>query len=61
MEALLLAVLLFGDPGRLARRSPWLRRVVMAIVMILVAGALWATTLLVYDLIKGIGVTQWPG
>ena len=61
VEALLLAVLLLGDPGRLARRSPWLRRVVMAIVVILVAAALWATTLLVYDLIKGIGVTQSPG
>jgi hypothetical protein len=61
VEAVLLAVLLFGDPGRLARRSPWVRRVVMAIVLILVAAALWATTLLVYDLIKGIGVTQSPG
>jgi hypothetical protein len=61
VEAVLLAVLLFGDPGRLARRSPWVRRIVMAIVVILVAAALWATTLLVYDLIKGIGVTQSPG
>jgi hypothetical protein len=60
VEAVLLAVLLFGDPGRLARRSPWVRRIVMAIVVILVAAALWATTLLVYDLIKGIGVTNSP-
>jgi hypothetical protein len=42
VEAVLLAVLLFGDPGRLARRSPWVRRIVMAIVVILVAAALWA-------------------
>ena len=61
VEAVLLAVLLFGDPGRLARRTPWVRRIVMGIVVMLVGAALWATTLLVYDLIKGIGVTQEAG
>jgi hypothetical protein len=59
-EALLLAALLFGDPGRLETRGAWVRRVVLTIVVILVLAALWATTLLVYDLIKGIGVTNSP-
>jgi uncharacterized membrane protein len=60
-EGLLLAVLVFGDPSRLARRGPWVRRVVLTIVVILVLAALWVTTLLVYDLVKGIGVTQDAG
>ena len=60
VEGLLLLVVLFGDPGRLARRTPWVRRIVMALVVVLVLAALWATVLLVYDLIKGIGVTQSP-
>jgi uncharacterized membrane protein len=60
IEALLLFVLLAGDPGRLARRTPWVRRVVVGLVVVLVVAALWATTLLIYDLIKGTGVTQSP-
>ena len=60
VEGLLLLVVLFGNPGRLARRTPWVRRIVMALVVLLVLAALWATALLVYDLIKGTGVTQSP-
>ena len=39
---------------------PWRRHVAVSLVVLLVAAALWSTVLLVYDLIKGIGVTQSP-
>lgn len=58
LEAGLLVTLVAGDPARLARRTPWLRRIAMSIVVVLVAAALWATALLVYDLIKGNGVSR---
>jgi hypothetical protein len=57
-EAALLVALIAGNPARLARRTPWVRRTVLALVIVLVAAALWATALLVYDLIKGHGVSQ---
>jgi hypothetical protein len=38
-----------------------LRPVTVALVGILVLAALWSTALLIYDLIKGTGVTQSPG
>jgi len=57
-EAALLVALVAGDPARLARRTPWVHRIVLALVIVLVAAALWATALLVYDLIKGHGVSQ---
>ena len=60
IEAFLLVVLLTSDPSSLARRAHWLRRVSLTLVCILVLAALWSTALLVYDLIKGIGVTNSP-
>jgi hypothetical protein len=57
IEALLLVVLVAGPAGR-AERTRWVRRVAIVLVVILVAAALWSTVLLVYDLIKGTGVTQ---
>jgi hypothetical protein len=60
IEAVLLAVVLVGNPAQLARHAAWVRRVSVSLVVVLVAAALWATALLVYDLIKGIGVTQSP-
>jgi hypothetical protein len=60
LEAALLVALVAGDPARLARRTPWVRRIAVAIVIVLVAAALWATALLVYDLIKGLGVSKSP-
>jgi uncharacterized membrane protein len=59
IEAVLLAVLLAG-PARVARRASWLRPVAVTLVVVLVLGALWATVLLVYDMIKGQGVTASP-
>jgi hypothetical protein len=60
IEAVLLVLLLVGATGHLARRTPWVRRVAVAFVVLLVLAALWSTALLVYDLIKGIGVTTSP-
>lgn len=60
IEAVLLLLLLVGATGQLARRTPWVRRIAVTFVILLVLAALWSTTLLVYDLIKGIGVTTSP-
>ena len=60
VEGALLVALVAGDPAHLARRTPWVHRIAVALVVVLVAAALWATALLVYDLIKGKGVTNSP-
>jgi hypothetical protein len=60
VEAVLLALLLAG-PGSAAKHARWLRRIAVILVVVLVVAALWATGLLVYDLIKGLGVTNSPG
>ena len=60
VEAALLAVLFFGHPGSDAKHARVLRQISVTLVCVLVVGALWATTLLIYDLIKGIGVTNSP-
>jgi len=57
LEAALLVVLLLGATGTIARRTPWVRRAAVALVLLFVAGALWSTSLLVYDLVKGTGVS----
>jgi len=58
IEVALLIALVAGDPARLARRTPWVRRIAVALVVVLVVAALWSTVLLVYDLINGEGVTN---
>ena len=58
LEAVLLVALVASDPARLARRTRWAHRIAIAIVLLLVVAALWATALLVYDLVKGNGVSQ---
>src|SRR5262249_4404938 len=58
LEAALLVALVLGEPACLARRTPWIRRIVLVIVVLMVLGALWATALLVYDLIENHGVSQ---
>jgi hypothetical protein len=57
IEAVLLFVLAVGDPGRLAARRRRLHPLAVVLVGTLVLAALWATVLLVYDLIKGTGVS----
>ena len=56
----LLVLLLTSDPDSVRRRARWLHKLSVTFVCLLVAGALWATTLLVYDLVKGIGETNSP-
>jgi hypothetical protein len=60
IEAALLTVLLAGHPGSFAVHAKALRRVALLLVSTLVAAALWATVLLVHDLIEGTGVTDRP-
>ena len=60
VEAALLAALVAADPMSLSRHARWLRRVAVTLVVILVLAALWSTVILVYDLIKGLGVTNSP-
>jgi hypothetical protein len=60
IEGVLLALLLTTNPNSLRRRAHWLHRLSVTFVCILVVAALWATALLVYDLIKGVGVTNKP-
>jgi len=60
VEALLLVAVLFSSPQRLARHRSWLRPLLLALVVLLVVAALWATVVLIYDLIKGSGVTTSP-
>jgi hypothetical protein len=60
LEAALLVLLFFGDPSRLRTHTHRVRRVALVLVALLVLAALWSTALLVYDLIKGRGVTNSP-
>jgi hypothetical protein len=59
IEAALLLVLVTNDPSSPAEHRR-LRAVALLLVGTLVAAALWATALLVYDLIEGKGVTNSP-
>jgi uncharacterized membrane protein len=63
IELLLLVALLTADPGRVANRARRAKahHVVIALVVLLVLGALLVTALLIYDLIAGAKVTQAPG
>ncbi|HEX5619854.1 MAG TPA: hypothetical protein VFX51_15645 [Solirubrobacteraceae bacterium] len=59
IEAILIVVLVTSDPSNHAERVR-LRRVAFALVVVFVTAALWATALLIRDLIDGTGVTQSP-
>ena len=60
IEVALLVVLLTSDPtGPVERRR--MRHLSLVVVGILVAAALWATAVLVDDLIRGTGVANSPG
>jgi hypothetical protein len=60
VEAVLLVVLLLGDPGALADRAQRVRPAAVALVVLLVVAALWSTAVLVYDLINGTKITNSP-
>jgi hypothetical protein len=60
LEALLVVLLVTSNPTSPAEHRR-LRRLSLTLVAVLVAAALWATVLLVADLIKGTGVSSSPG
>ena len=60
IEVVLLVLLLAAGPNDVARRSLWLRRVALTVVVLLVLAALWSTGLLVYDIVNGVGVASSP-
>jgi hypothetical protein len=59
IEGALLVVLVTSKPGSEAERERF-RRLALVLIGILVAGALWATALLVSELIRGTGVSEAP-
>jgi hypothetical protein len=61
IELVLLAVLLASDPLGVDRRSRWLRRASIGLVLVLVAAALWATVVLTDHLVNGAPQTNSAG
>lgn len=60
VEVALLSVLVVG-PANVPVSRRWVRRVCLALVVVLVVAALWATALLIRDLVDGTAVTKAPG
>jgi hypothetical protein len=60
-EGVLLLAILLGDPGRIDRQTPWLRRTTVALVVVLLASTLGSTALLISDLLTASAVTNDPG
>jgi hypothetical protein len=58
IEAVLLVVLVIGDPGVISRRSRALRALSITLVAVLVLNSLWSTTLLIDVLINGGDATN---
>ena len=58
IEGALLVAVIASDPGKINRRSRWLRALSIGLVSVLVLGALWATVQLIADLIHGGAVTN---
>jgi hypothetical protein len=54
----LLAAVIAGDPVKITRRSRELRALSIVLVAVLVFSALWATVLLIHDLIHGSAETN---
>ena len=61
VELLLLGVLVASDPLGVDRRSRWLRRVEITLVLLMVAAALWATLILTGHLVEGSAHTSSAG
>jgi hypothetical protein len=61
VEGALLVAALSVDPGGIDRRSIHVRRVRVAMIVIIVFGAAWATSWLAVDLVQGENVTDSAG
>ena len=59
VEGVLLVLLLLGPASGMKERK-WLRPLAVGFVVVLVLAALWATAVLIRDLIEGVGVTESP-
>jgi uncharacterized membrane protein len=57
----LLVVLVLGDPGRIDRRSRWLRNVNILLIAVLILATLSGTILLVIELVEGSSAVSEPG
>jgi len=53
VEGLLLVAIVVADPGRIDRRSTWMRRLTIGLIVLLLLGVGWVTGRLIYDLITG--------
>jgi uncharacterized membrane protein len=53
IEGVLLVAVVAADPGAITRRARWLRLLSIALVSILVVGALWSTAQLIDGLVHG--------
>jgi hypothetical protein len=58
LQLVLLVLLVIADPGRITRRDRWMRLLSIGLVALLMLSALWATLLLVDQLIRGNGITN---
>jgi hypothetical protein len=58
LEGLLLIAMIFGDPGRIDRRSPLLQGLDIGLVVLLVFDALWSTVWLIHELVRGGAITK---
>jgi hypothetical protein len=61
VEGALLVAAVSADPGGIDRRSGHLRRVRIAVIMIIAFGAAWATSWLAVDLLRGENITDSAG
>ena len=61
VEGALLVAALSVDPGGIDRRSVHVRRLRIAVIVIIVFGAAWATSWLAVDLVQGENVTDSAG
>jgi uncharacterized membrane protein len=59
-EGVLLLALLVGDPGRIDRQTPWLRRTTIALIVVLLVSTLGSTAILMYNLITDSAVANEP-
>jgi len=59
-EGVLLLAILFGDPGRIDRQTPWLRWATIALIAVLIMSTLGSTAVLIYSLITNSQVANQP-
>ncbi len=61
VEGVLLVAVIIGDPGKIDRRSRPVRTLSVTLIALLVATALWCTTALIVELIRGGPATESGG